>query len=276
MKNSTTWAYGIVLNLEDFFKEKDKDAERRDRARSWWYGYPSSDSRSDEGGRRLSKRRPLKFISDEDTHTILVVGADPEQLRTVQELIDLYDRPQSNESAAVRRTKVFTLKYAKAKVVSDAIKDVYRDLLSANDKALESPQQGKDNKQRTTIERTYIFGGESESDGKKPEARARFKGLLSIGVDDISNTVIVSATEALLENIGKTIDELEIAALPTVPTLQVLKIDPRTVDTDELQKRLSKLLKKPEPKQPRQQPGQPQPGDVNAQGAAQQAGESEE
>jgi type II secretory pathway component GspD/PulD (secretin) len=272
LKNPTTWAYGVVLNLEDFFKEKDtKESDRNSRMRSWMYGYPS-ESRNEDSSRRLSKRRPLKFISDEDSHTILVTGADSDQLRTIQELIDLYDRPQSTDSVAVRRTKVFTLKYGKAKVVSDALKDVYRDLLSENDKALESPQQqGKDGKQRTTIERTYVYGGESDDGGKKPETRIKFKGLLSIGIDEDSNTIVISATEGLLENIGRTIDELEAAARPNAPTLQVLKIDKRTINTDELQKRLSKVLTKPQPKQPRQpnqgQPGQGQPVQVNAQEA---------
>ena len=272
LKNATTWAYGVVLNLEDFFKEKGKDSDKNSRARSWFWGYPS-ESKSEDQGRRLSKRRPLKFISDEDTHTILVTGADPEQLRTIQELIDLYDRPQSTDSVAVRKTKVFTLKYGRAKVVSDALKDVYRDLLSENDKALESPQQqGKDGKQRTTIERTYFYGGSDNDDGgKKPETRIKFKGLLSVGVDEESNTIVISATEGLLENIGRTIEELEAAARPNAPTLQVLKVDKKTINTDELQKRLAKVLTKPQPKQPRQpnqgQPVQGQPVQGNAQEA---------
>lgn len=273
LKNSTTWAYGVVLNLEDFFKEKDtKEADRNNRFRSWFYGYPS-ESRTEDSSRRLSKRRPLKFISDEDTHTILVTGADAEQLRIIQELIDLYDRPQSTDSVAVRKTKVFTLRYARAKNVSDALKDVYRDLLSANDKALESPQQGKDKQRATTIERTYIYGGlDNDESGKKPETRMKFKGLLSIGVDEISNTLVISAAEGMMENISRTIDELEESAQPTVPTLQVMKVDRRTVNTDELQKRLAKILKKPEPK-PKQSP-QGQPGQINPQMQGQEAADT--
>jgi hypothetical protein len=274
LKYNTTWAYGVVLNLEDFFKEKDsKDADRNSRFRSWFYGFPSESSNTDTA-RRLSKRRPLKFISDEDSHTILVTGADPEQLRTVQELIDLYDRPPSADSVAIRKTKSFTLRFAKAKNVSDALKDVYRDLLSDNDKALESPQQGqgKDKQRPTTIERTYVYGfSEPDEGAKKPETRMKFKGLLSIGIDEISNTLLVSAAESMMENISRTIDELEEAARPNVPTLQVLRVNPRTVDTDELQKRLAKVLKKPEPKpkQPQQgQPGQGQP--VQAEAEAQE------
>ena len=67
------------------------------------------------------------------------------------------------------------LKFSKAKAVADAVKDVYRDLLSANDKALQA------NQKRPERQVTYVFNaGDSGTDQKTPT----FKGLLSIGVDE--------------------------------------------------------------------------------------------
>jgi hypothetical protein len=101
---------------------------------------------------------------------------------------------------------------------------------------------------------TYItnVGG----DDKKPETPMKFKGLLSIGVDELSNTLVVSASESLLDNVSLTIEALDEAARPMINRMQVLKVD-RNIDVGDLQKRLKNLMPKPPqpPKQP--QPGQP-------------------
>jgi hypothetical protein len=252
MKYKSTWAYGVALNLKDFFEEKDKNKPARSRW-EFFYGMPSGgDSKDDE--RRLSKRRPLKFIADSDSNSILVTGADQQQLKIIEELIAAYDIPESKDSAAVRKTKIVRIRHSKARVIADAVKDVYRDLLSANDPALQNNQNDQKNKKPEAMY-TYVnnFGG--GDDDKKPDTPTKFKGLLSIGVDELSNTLVVSAAEGLIETVIATIESLDDAALPTVNRMQVLKID-RNIDADELQKRLKNLVTKPP--QPRvQQPQQP-------------------
>lgn len=261
LKNRNTWAYGVVLNLEKFFgTEKDKGTGLK---YSPWFGMYPSDNK-DTGPRNLAKRRIPKFISDSDSRTILVTGADPEQLRIIQDLIDIYDRPDEGESKALRLTKIFQLKYSKARVIADAIKEVYRDLLSANDPALQQNQQNKDQKpQAAERSYTYIYGNSDDDKEKEPEAPIKFKGLLSLGVDEISNTVVVSSQEGLLENIGEMIDALDNAARPTQSTVQVIKVN-RGLNGSDLQSRLAKILTRPQPQQPQQQgqpnPNQPQPG----------------
>lgn len=265
LKYKTTWAYGVAMNLREFFDEKEKADQRRNRG--WFWGMQNNNT---DDSRRLSKRRPLKFISDSDSNSILVTGADPNQLKIIEDLIALYDVPESKDSAAVRKTRLVPLHHSKARVVATAVKDVYRDLLSANDPALQNNQNQRDKEKRdsgTTI--NYNWGDEGASD--KPESRVKFKGLLSIGVDELSNTLVVSAEESLLETVTQTIEALDNAAQPTVSRLRVLKVD-RTVNADELQKRLKSLL--PKPAQPPQQraPGQPPiqdgrqiaPGEVQA------------
>ena len=130
---SATW---VVLNLQDYFKEEDESKDRsRDRFMSYMYGYSMPSSSKEDNNRRLSKRRKLRFISDIDTNTILVQGADAEQLRTIKELIELYDVPEPVNSQKARVTKLITIKYSRASVVAAVIKDAYRDLLSTNDPA---------------------------------------------------------------------------------------------------------------------------------------------
>jgi type II secretory pathway component GspD/PulD (secretin) len=264
LKNRNTWPTGVVWNLEKYFGTEEKKGGGM-KYSPYWGMYPSD--KKDSGPNSLSKRRIPKFIADSDSHTILVTGADPEQLRVIQELIDIYDKPDVSDNKALRLTKIFQLKYSKARIVADAVKEVYRDLLSVNDPALQAANQNNKDQKPVAAERqyTYIYGsGEDDKDkGKEPEVPIKFKGLLSLGVDELSNTVIVSSQEGLLDNIGQMIDALDAAARPTLTTVQVLKVG-RHVESSGLQERLSKLLTRPQPVhppgQPHGNPNQPQPG----------------
>jgi type II secretory pathway component GspD/PulD (secretin) len=195
-------AVSVAMNLEDFFKEK------KDKGNNLpWYFYefdmPSQNDSSDD--RKLSKRPKLKFISDVDTNTILVEGADVRQLKTIDELIQIYDQPPPSDSQSVRKTELIKLRYSKAKTVADTVKDVYRDLLSSNDKALAENNQGG---RRTVIN---FNNSDVDSSGTKTP---RFKGLLSIGVDETSNSLLVSAPAFLFDHVAKMIIELDKAAAP--------------------------------------------------------------
>lgn len=257
LKYPTTWAYSVELNLKDFFEEDKKKSSGNNF--NPFYGYRFGGDNSQDSARRLSKRKTLKFISDSDSGTILVQGATPEQLKTIEELINIYDQPLATDGKQVRKTQIFTLKYSKATTIAEAIKDVYRDLLSTNDKAYQN-QQGKEGQKPPERNYTFVYGNSGGDDkSKQQDTPVKFKGLVSLGVDDISNTIIVSAPESLLENIEQLIEQLDRAAQPT-NSVQVVKLDGKINSTD-LQKRLSKILTKPQqkPQQQRPQQGQQQP-----------------
>jgi hypothetical protein len=196
MKYRSTWSWGVAQNLKDFFAETDKDKKARTTFDPWFGRMMPA--QNDDTGRRLSKRRPLKFIDDSDSNSILVVGADAQQLKIIQDLIDVYDVEEQKDSGAARLTKVYHIKHSKSRIIADALKEVYRDLLSVNDPAM---QQNKANDKERPPERsfTYIYGSSGGDDGKKPDTPVKFKGALSIGVDELSNTLIVSAGAGPLE-----------------------------------------------------------------------------
>ena len=252
LKHSTTWAYSDELSLKDFFEE---DKKKPTSSFNPYFGRMESNSNQDSS-RRLSKKKPLKFISDSDSGTIIVQGADAAQLKVIEELINIYDKPLATDGKQVRKTQVFTLKYSKATVLAEAVKDVYRDLLSTNDKAYQNNQQGKEGQKPPERNYTFVYGNAESDDKSKQETPIKFKGLVSLGVDDISNTIIVSAPESLLENISELIDQLDRAARPT-NSVQVVKLDGK-INSTELQKRLQKIFTKPQQKPPPQRPQQPQ------------------
>ena len=206
-------AYSVAQNLEDYFKEGKKEQSRYP---YWWDWDSGQDDKDKDSERRLSKRRKLKFIADADSNTILVVGADPSQLATIKDLVKLYDQAPSTDTDAARKTQTIQLQHAKARVVADAVKDVYRDLLSANDKALVNQNQAQQPR------RSFYFFNDADNTEKKSP---KFKGDLSIGIDETSNTLIVSAPAYLFDHVRKMVQELDDAAAPS-NSVRVLRVGP--------------------------------------------------
>ena len=261
----------VTLNLKDFFKA-DEETKSTLEYSPYWGIMPSE--KKVKGNRTLSKRRQPQFISDNFTSTILVRDADAKQLQTIEDLIKIYDVPEPSDSRSMRVTTIFRLEHARATSVAAAVKDVFRDLLSSNDKALEKDDKGGQRQGSGGLV-TFLPGGEKK-DGEDEEEPIRFKGLLSIGIDDSSNTLIVSSAGTLMDTISEMIESLDKAA-DSSSVVQVIKVD-KSVDLSLIQERLRELMKTAQP-QPGQQPGQPgvpmpgqpMPGVPGAEAAVQEA-----
>ena len=219
----------ITLNLKEYFEAEEETETSM--GYSFFYGYyPQTQKKA--GAPSLGRRRIPTFIYDNFTSTILVRGADRRQLQIIDELIELYDVPEPADTRAMRITKIFRLENSKAEVVAQAVKDVFRDLLSSNDKALEKPGENK------TQTRVYSYFG--SDDGGDDDSPIRFKGLLSIGVDPNSDTLVVSSTASLMDTITQLVLELDKAGERS-SSLQLIKVD-RTVDLSIIQQRLNEAL----------------------------------
>jgi len=227
---SSLW---VKLNLQDYFKTEPEDKSQR---RNVFY-FDHSPPAEKEKNYRLSQRKPLKFIDDLDTNSILVVGANAEQLQTITELIQLWDAPPPSDTQSARLTAVFAIRYSKADTIAETVKEVYLDLLSSNDKAL---QRSRDDK-RPSNQTTYILGGESGSGEPDRRTQVSFKGKLSIGVDAVSNTLLVSTEgQTLMENVSKMIQALDEAAKP-LSEVQVVALK-GNVNAEHVRKVLAEML----------------------------------
>jgi type II secretory pathway component GspD/PulD (secretin) len=234
-------ASSVAMNLEDFFKEK---KEKSQNLPWYFYDYDMSNQDDSKDDHRLSNRKKLKFISDIDTNTILVDGADAQQLKTIDELIQVYDQPPPSDSQSVRKTELIRLRYSKAKAVADTVKDVYRDLLSSNDKAL------AENNQNGGGRRVVInYGTDTDASGLKTP---RFKGLLSIGVDETSNSLLVSAPAFLFDHVSHMIIELDKAAAPEYE-VRVVRIGP-SVSAERVKDLLDQVYNNKQPEKPEEKP----------------------
>lgn len=206
-----TYAKDVAKLLKDVFEEKKKN-ENDNPFGYYYYDFPPMDE--PEARSRLSQRKPLKFVPDPVTNTVLVQGADEQQLAEIESLIEMYDRPDPVDSQSVRKTEIIQVKYASATEVMTVIKDVYRDLLSPNDPARQNGQPQQE-------ERPSLLSLLRDEQNAVP----RFKGLLSIGVNDKTNSIVVSAPQFLLTDVKGMIGELDKAALPDRPVSQVMKVN---------------------------------------------------
>ncbi|HEY3394131.1 MAG TPA: hypothetical protein VGK58_15570, partial [Lacipirellulaceae bacterium] len=205
-------AYSMYLNLKDLFREELEGEDGGDDFSDFFFFGPRRNR--DEPAAGLSKRRKLMITWDTGSNTILVANASPTQLREIEALIKEYDKAAPADSVSTRRIALIKIQYSKASVIAEALKEVYRDLLSSKDKAFD---QGEQQRRGSSQERVTVirYGDGSGSGGKRPSpVKVGFEGALSVGVDDISNTILVSVQEELYESVVAMVNKLDQEAAP--------------------------------------------------------------
>lgn len=211
----------IYYDLTDYFKddmEGDSSGYMRD-----WYGFMVPKGNKGEAGTGLSKRRKLMITYDRPSNSILVANASPTQLKEINQLIDEFDKPARSDSVEIRQTAAIKIKYSRPSVIAAAVKEVYRDLLSSKDKEFDRANKKDD---RSLAERMTVIsygGGSQQSDSgndRSSPMKIGFDGALSLGADDVSGVLIVSAQKVIFNDIVKMVEELDEQAAPRT-TVQV-------------------------------------------------------
>jgi type II secretory pathway component GspD/PulD (secretin) len=201
----------VSLNLEEYFADELSDDKDTGGFSFFW----DRDDDKQEDPATLGKARKLRFIWDSDTNTIVAQNATEAQLEVIRNLIKIYDQPPSEDSVTRRRTDIVPIRYSNAQDIGTAIKEVYRDLLSSKDKEF---QEGRgregDDGGRSRSERFSFFGGSSSSKQKSTPMKMSFEGALSIGVDEISNSLIISADDTIWEGVRDLAVSLDEKAKP--------------------------------------------------------------
>lgn len=190
-----TRASYIVLNLEDYFKEDNKSKNDNNRVTNYYFDGGPSEKKKDTP--QLGTRRELKFIWDNETSTIVAIGASDAQRKLIKELIELWDTPDPKKAKDGRFQRLVQVRYSRAEAIEQAIKDAYRDFLTENDK-------------------TFDRNSEDGKKGSEKRDRSDSDRKFSMGVDTVTNIIIVSAEgEDLLSVICEIIDQLDLAAKPS-------------------------------------------------------------
>jgi type II secretory pathway component GspD/PulD (secretin) len=240
-----TRASWISLQLEDYFKEENK---QKTESRNTYYLFDSGLPESKKDDPQLGTRKQLKFIYDIDTNTIVVIGASDSQRKTIEELIKLWDTEDPKKAKDARYQKLVQVRYSRAEAIEQAIKDVYRDFLSENDK-------------------TFDKTSENGKKGEEKRDRSLSTRKFSLGVDKVTNILIVSAEgEDFLTVLCDLIEQLDQAARPS-GSLEIVPFQSGATSAKSVEKAFKALVEaaKQQPTNNKQQRGQ-QNGDGNQNG----------
>ena len=225
-------AYDVKLILEDFFEEEEEQKNRSSPFMFFfWDDFGSNDKKKTN---RLSSRRPIKFIRDAPTNSIVVQHADAVQLATVEELIKYYDKPEPPDSQTVRKMIHVQLRYADSQTMVDKVKEVFIDLLTPNDKARQKPK-GEGGGSEEVI--NFNYGSSSSGELVKVP---KFKGQLHLTADTASNSVVILAPVYILRIVEDMVRHLDDAAKPSTD-VQVVKLD-GTINAGQVRETLAKML----------------------------------
>ena len=247
-----------ALNLEEYFEDEIK--QDGDRIRDWYGRWV--DTSPEQGPVSLGSRPPLRFVYDPRSNTVTVSNASPSQIKVAKQLIEIYDAPPEAEEFYARETATIKVKYSDANVIAKSLKEVYRELLSSTDKEFQD-KEGK-----TGIggrKKPYVFGNARRNIyGDQIPVLIQFEGALSIGVDQMSNTLIISARAEILESIKETVKFLDQAAIPET-VVHVHEVGGLNLDASKLQKAVAAALGQPWPagRPPQQQAARGQGGGRN-------------
>ena len=187
-----------------------------------------------------AKTRPVrpapKLITDEDSGSILLIDAAPDQVKMAEELIALYDTPEAQETPVVRVTRLVQVQHGQVRPIADTLRDVYRDLLSSSDAASSSSTSGR---RKKLLDPLYsLLNSRGEQVGTPP---VKYRGQLAIGIDEYSSSIVISAPEELANSVAETVEALDQAALATRPRVQIYKMR-KGVETSEVQRKLLQAL----------------------------------
>lgn len=174
-----------------------------------------------------SERRPISIDVDTRTNRLIVQHATAKQMELINEFVPLLDKPAEEDDRLARQRRVYRLKYRGAEEVSDIIKEVYRDLLSVNDRAFSNYNSY----------RTVGYNKNIAATASNPE----YQGLLSIGADEEANLLVISAPGYLIDEIIELAESVDTPQ--DGPAMAVIPVAGDSSEDGQLREALSKILR---------------------------------
>jgi type II secretory pathway component GspD/PulD (secretin) len=166
-------------------------------------------------GNTNSQATPLvKIVPDTRTNALIVYG-NSNDVNRIEQLIRVLDRDDAPSSGAVSAPRIVPLRAANATAVARVIRDVYASRITTGSGF---PGGGPGGGQ---------FGGGPFGNFAATSSNRSSRsgsGTLSVGVDEQSNSIVVSCSESLFQEIKRLVETLDIAATETQRTVQIVTV----------------------------------------------------
>jgi type II secretory pathway component GspD/PulD (secretin) len=156
----------------------------------------------------------LRIVPDTRTNSLIVFGS-ANDVNRVENLIKVLDRDDAPSSGAMSAPRILPVRHASASAVARVIRDVYASRITGGSGFPGGGPSGMPfgNSQFGQ------FGGSSRN-SRSPTGT----GTMSVGVDEQSNSIVVSCSESLFQEVERLVKTLDSAASETQRTVQIVTV----------------------------------------------------
>jgi type II secretory pathway component GspD/PulD (secretin) len=168
-------------------------------------------------------------VPDERLNSILVYAGRSDQT-VVENLVRILDSAEIPDSSALIRPKMIPIKNTRAQDIEEVLREIYRTQLTMGG-----------GRRQVEIPR----GVSTEVASVLRQINAATSGpLLTLGTDDLTNTLIVMAPADLAEEISDVVKQLDEAALGENPARTLKIISLKKLNSDRLDEAIDMLLRR--------------------------------
>lgn len=172
----------------------------------------------------------LQIIPDTRTNSLLIVGATPEQRITVEQLVQVLDTDELETTALSRDPRIILVRNTRASQVADVLRDVFAEYLTTNN------NRGNNNNRRSGRSQGMQsffsrFGGRGGFGGRGRGGRGNsgssgqtITNRMTLGVDETSNAIVVSAPQPLFEKVEDLVQQLDTIAMTERKSIRVVPV----------------------------------------------------
>lgn len=174
-----------------------------------------------------SPEPPVRIDADSRTNRLIIQHCTARQLELINQYIPVLDQGPADQDRMLRQQKVYRVKHRRVTEVVEVVKEVYRDLLSGNDRAFSSYSNYRPNGYNKNLAAT----------ASNPE----YQGLMAIGADLEANLLVISAPGYLIDEVIKLAESVDTNS--DGPAMAVVPAAGDATDV-KLREALSKILRK--------------------------------
>ncbi|MEX0713707.1 MAG: secretin N-terminal domain-containing protein [Pirellulales bacterium] len=185
----------------------------------------------DSGGPIVA--RGVLIVPDHRLNALVVEGS-PNDLDTIEQLLEVLDQEGVPETLVASRPRMIPVIHTKASDVADVIKQVYQDRLTTSAGAQRQPSPEDFIRMlRGGGRRGQGGGGGGDSNASEPQKMA-------IGVDVRTNSIVISAPQPLFEEVEQLVQTLDQVTENTTQAVRVVTL--RRSNTSAVQQALQAIV----------------------------------
>lgn len=159
----------------------------------------------------------MRIVPDARTNALFISGPD-EQISQAEGFLKILDTTELPGSLRDRVPRAIPVQHAEAEAVAQIIRELYKDLM-VDPTVARASRGGRD--ERDNDRRPVVTASEAKTPGLRPSGIQ-----LTVAVDAVSNTLLVSCNDQIFEQIQQIVTQRDQAALQYAPVVEVLQLNP--------------------------------------------------